>query len=154
MPPETPGTTEGGEKSGMEALKEIKIEVESKPQGISEKRKRGRPPKNPPASPQPSQDDLKKEVEDLSEMILGFADSFCQAQGLTALNPIQRLMIKTGLVGTAMKYNLNLADQPEIMLIGGIAWVGLEKYAEFKKLPKKAEGKEKEEENKEATVAT
>lgn len=132
---ETPSPTPGPEEKGggVEALKDFKIEIE---QGHVEEplRKRGRPANK---IIKPSQEEVKKEVEGLADMLIGMTNTFCVSNGLAELNPLQVTLLRTGLVGTAIKYNIKLDDQPELLLAGGAIWILADKYSEFKKIPPK-----------------
>ena len=64
------------------------------------------------------------------------ANTFCISNSLSPLNLLQITILKTGLVGTALKYNLRLDDQPEILLAGGALWIAADKYTELKRLRK------------------
>jgi len=119
--------------SKFEALKDLKIEIE---QGGTERQssKKGRPTKD--KVPGPSPDEIKKEVEEIADVIISMTNTFCTTNGLSPLNPLQITILKTGLVGTAIKYNLRLDDQPELILAGGALWIAADKYSELKKLRK------------------
>ncbi len=121
-------------KSKIEALKDFKLEIE---QGVEMPRaKKGRP-KTEKAIPQgPSQEEIKKEIEEMADVIIGVTNTFCTSNGLSPLNPLQITILRTGLVGTALKYNLRLDDQPELILAGGALWIAADKYSELKKLRK------------------
>lgn len=127
-------TQETKTDSKFEALKDIKIEIE---QGGTEKLsgKKGRPAKEKiPAGP--SQEEIKREIEEIADVIIGMTNTFCVSNGLSPLNPLQITILKTGLVGTALKHNLRLDDQPELILAGGALWIAADKYSELKKLRK------------------
>ncbi len=69
------------------------------------------------------------------------ANNLCTSNGLSPLNPLQITILKTGMVGTALKYNLRLDDQPELLLAGGALWIAADKYTELKRLRKDREFK-------------
>ncbi len=117
--------------SKFEALKDLKIEIEQGGEKLSGKK--GRPTKEKiPVGP--SQEDIKREIEEITDVIIGMTNTFCMSNGLSPLNPLQITILKTGLVGTALKYNLRLDDQPELILAGGALWIAADKYSELKKL--------------------
>lgn len=100
------------------------------------KGKKGRPTKEKAVPPGPSPEEIKREVEEIADVIISMTNTFCTTNGLSPLNPLQITILKTGLVGTAIKYNLRLDDQPELILAGGALWIAADKYSEFKKLRK------------------
>lgn len=75
-----------------------------------------------------------KSQEELVDSILGMCDGFCISQGLTPINPAQKLLLRIGMIGTVKKYNLNLDEYPEITLIGGALWTIADKVSELKKI--------------------
>jgi hypothetical protein len=118
----------------FEALKDFKLEIEQG--GEIPKAKKGRPKTEKAIPPGPSQEDIKREIEEIADVIISMANTMCTSNGLSPLNPLQITILKTGLVGTALKYNLRLDDQPELILAGGALWIAADKYSEFKKLRK------------------
>lgn len=126
--------TESRTDSKFEALKEFKLEIEQGGE-IPKAAKRGRP-KTEKTIQVPSQEDIKREIEEIADVIISMTNTFCTSNGLSPLNPLQITVLKTGLVGTALKYNLRLDDQPELILAGGALWIAADKYSELKKLRK------------------
>lgn len=127
--PQAPGGI-GGIK-GLEGLK-IEIEKGGASQDTTKARK-GRPSRAA-APPPPTPEEIKKELEPMIDMVIGMANSYFEGSGMTRLNPIQETLIKTGLMGVCLKYNMSLDEQPELLLAGGLLWVGAEKYTEYKRI--------------------
>jgi len=109
-------------------------ETEEKPTLKSKKKgKRGRPKGSGLKKPVTTTVVNREEIENYAKMIIDIANNQLVSKDLEPMNSLQIMLIQTGLVGVATKYNVSLDEYPEIALGGGILWVGFDKITELKK---------------------
>lgn len=145
-----------GRSSMNERLIDTKAKVieEEKKENEPKKRKRGRPRKSEthetpgttgtpgtPGTPGTAEQSNEENIRTLNEQIKSYllvVDTGLKSAGLSPMNPAQKLLINTGLVGCCLKYGGGVAIPPELSLLIGTGWVAVEKYGEYKKKnPKK-----------------
>lgn len=92
-----------------------------------EPKKKGRKPKTAeePQQPEANENDL------LIDCVLEMSDHYLISIGLSPINMLQKMLLRVGLVGTVKKYGLSIGEYPEVVLISGLAWIGVDKYAEI-----------------------
>ncbi len=92
-------------------------------------------PGDPPPGPEEGQKAaMEINPDEAADMLLTYADGFCEQAGLTPLNTVQRFLIRMGIVGCAKKYSLSfdLDKYPELAIIAGVSWVTVDKIREYK----------------------
>lgn len=140
-PPEGP---QGPQPGRLERLKSI--EGGKKKKTAKKKARGGRPPKETrEAEAVKDRAEAEKAYTDFADSLITYGDKWCEDQGLTPLHPLQKVLIKGGLVGTCLKYNLNFDQYPEIQLLGGAGWAAMDKAKELRQVRAKKAAETKEE---------
>ena len=90
----------------------------------------------PPGTDTPPLEGASQNIppEEIADMVIGYLNTFLTQQGLTPLDAVQSFLFRSGIIGTAKKYDLSfdLEKYPELALIGGAAWIGFDKFKELK----------------------
>jgi len=115
------------------ALEEMENNVKEKSEKTEKAKRRGRPKKmEKEKEKEISQEKIKQEISGICDMLVEMTNAELVKRGLLPINPVQSMMLKTGLVGCALKYNISLDEYPEFLLIGSCAWIGYDKYVEIR----------------------
>lgn len=127
-PPERPvgrdvvdGTPAEDKKEKIRAA--LEGEPEKKPRGIAAKR----------IKEEEAAIASEEEMKQFLGVFLDAMDAGLTKAGLTPMNPVQRMLISVGTVGTMKKYGLSMNEYPEVFLGAGVVWTGYDKFIEWKK---------------------
>ncbi len=88
----------------------------------------------PDVPPPPPPDPQEIPPEQAARLAIEQTNKLFVAQGLKPMNPIQEMLIETGIVGCAKKYGIkfSLDNYPELALAGGVVWTAADKLGELR----------------------